>query len=140
MNKLETARLLTAASGFDRFMRADELTTTAWQMALRDVPYELAETALVAHYSGDNAHKQLMPADILRAVSREARLLPFQVEADVRSAKARGLVAASWPRGEVLSADVRARLGELRDVVRDDLLVGAESITADEFARMEREL
>lgn len=115
MNKLETAQLLTVASGFDRFVRADELTTTAWQMVLKRVPYKLAEAAVLAHYSGPDATRQLMPFHVLSAVEKEARLSKALIEEDVRSAKARGLVAQSWPADELLDEDVRERLFALRN-------------------------
>lgn len=114
MNKFETAQLLTVASGFDRFVRADELTTTAWQMVLKRVPYKLAEAAVLAHYSGPDATRQLMPFHVLSAVEKEARLSKALIEEDVRSAKARGLVAQSWPADELLDEDVRERLFALR--------------------------
>lgn len=139
MNKLEAAKLLMLASGFDRWMRADDLTSTVWGKALCDVPYDLAEEAVVAHYSGENAHKQLMPADIIKAVEREARLTRPQVEADVRSAKARGLVDDSWPVAKLLPEDVRARLAVAREGDRRVLLElgAADRITPAEFDRMD---
>lgn len=114
MNKFETAQLLTVASGFDRFVRADELTTTAWQMVLKRVPYKLAEAAVLAHYSGPDATRQLMPFHVLSAVEKEARLSKALIEEDVRSAKARGLVPQSWPADELLDEEVRQRLFALR--------------------------
>ena len=139
MNKVEAAKLLLLASGFDRWMRADDLTATVWEKALRDVPYPLAEDAVVAHYSGDNAHKQLMPADIIKATEHAARLTRPQVEADVRSAKARGLIEQSWPVGELLPELVRERLRVAREGDRRVLLeLGApERIGAGDFEAME---
>lgn len=110
MNRLEVIKLLTIASAFDRFMRQDEGSIAAWHAVLDRVPYELAEKAVLAHYAGPDAHRQLMPANIIRAVEREARLTPAMIEEDVRSAKARGLVAQSWPDRKLLDEDVRQRL------------------------------
>lgn len=118
MNKLEAAKLLTIASGFDRFIRADELTTTAWQKVLDRVPYALAEGAVLAHFSGPDASRQLMPFHIIKAVEREARLSKPLIEEDVRSAKARGLVSQSWPADQILDEDVRERLFALRHDAR----------------------
>lgn len=141
MNKLEAARLLTIASGFDRFVRADELTTTAWTLALRDLPYDRAEAAVVAHYCGPDAHKQLMPADIIRAVQFEARLTKPQIEEDVRAAKAYGLIESSWPYAQALPEDVRAVLFQRRAGKRQEAIERGdpEPISRDDFARMEIE-
>lgn len=139
MNKLEAAKLLMLASGFDRWMRADDLTSTVWGKALCDVPYKLAEEAVVAHYSGETAHKQLMPADIIKATEHAARLTRGQVEADVRSAKARGLVEKSWPDRQLLPEEVRVRLAAAREVDRAELLAlgSPDVISAEEFRRLD---
>lgn len=138
MNKLEAAKLLTIASGFDRFVRADEVTATAWSLALANVDYPLAEKAVVAHYSGDNAHKQLMPADIIKTVEREARLSRPLVIEDVRAAKARQLVPKSWPRDRLLPADVRERLFAMRRADLELMVANGalEQIAPHEFREM----
>jgi len=139
MNKLEAAKLLTIASGFDRFVRADEVTSTAWAMALVAIDYHMAEKAVVAHYSGDNAHKQLMPADIIKTVQHETRMTRSQIEADVRAAKSYGLIDKEWPPSGLLPDDVRQQLRERRDLALREAL-DAGDITALEFSAMERDI
>lgn len=126
MNKTETAKLLTVAGAFDRFIRVDEVTVTGWQIALERVPYDLAQKAVIDHYQGAEAHRQLMPANIIRAVEREARLTPAMIEEDVRSAKARGLVDESWPERKLLDEEVRQKLFAAR---RGDLQLMLEAGT-----------
>jgi hypothetical protein len=139
VNRLEASELLSIAGAFDRWIRVDDLTATAWHYALEAVPVDLARAAVLAHYKGDNAHKSLMPADIIRAVESAARLTRPQVEADVRSAKARGLVDQSWPDAQVLPELVRERLAAAREGDRVAVLeLGSpDRIGAQEFTDME---
>jgi len=65
VNLIETAKLLTIASGFDN-RRVDELSTTAFHEALSDLNFEDARKAVVAHYSASN--QWIMPADIRRGI------------------------------------------------------------------------
>ena len=122
MNKAEVTKLLAVAGAFDRWIRLDEMTVVGWGEILAHVPYALAVEAVKAHYAGPNAHKDLRPADIITAVNVAARLTRGQVEADVRSAKARGLVDKSWPDSRVLTDAVRVRLAEAREADRAELL------------------
>jgi hypothetical protein len=139
MNKTEAAELLTIAGAFDRWIAVNDATATAWSYVLSDVSADLAKAAVLEHYSGPDAHKQLMPADIIKAVEREARLTRPLIEADVRSAKARGLVSKDWPDAQVLPEDVRARLQAAREDARAEMLaLGApDRISRAEFDRME---
>ena len=118
MNELETAELLAIASGFDRFIEVDAMTTRAWFLALRDVPYALAEAATVAHFTGPKARETFGVRHVLDAVAVTARTTPDAVEEDVRSAKARGLIEQSWPKREPLPRDVRDALFTLRETER----------------------
>ena len=139
MNKQEAATLLALAGAFDRWIRVDDLTATAWEFALADVPFELARLAVVEHYKGPNAHKAIMPADIITATELAARLTKPQVEADVRSAKARGLIEKGWPDRQLLPEDVRVRLAAAREVDRAELLAlgSPDVISAEEFRRLD---
>ncbi len=139
MNQREAGELLTIASAFDRWITVNDATSTAWAYALADVPADLGKRAVLAHYTGADAHKQLMPADIIKAVEREARLTRPQVEADVRSAKARGLIGQEWPEAKLLPDDVRGRLAAAREGDRQVFLeLGApDRISRDEFEQME---
>lgn len=139
MNKQEAATLLALAGAFDRWIRVDDLTATAWEFALTDVPFELARLAVVEHYKGANAHKAIMPADIITATEFAARLTRGQVEADVRSAKARGLVKKSWPDRQLLPEQVRVKLAAAREADRAELLAlgSPDVISAEEFRRLD---
>ena len=139
MNKLEAAELLAIAGAFDRWIRVDDITATAWGYALADVSADLAKVAVVEHYKGADAHKSLMPADIIKAVAVRARLTRVQVEEDVRSAKARGLVEGSWPVGELLPELVRERLAAAREGSREVFLAlgSLDRIGRREFDEMD---
>jgi hypothetical protein len=114
MNKVEVGQLLAIASGFDRFVTVDRVTTEAWFLALKDVPYPLAQQAAVAHYTGPHGTKPLTVRDVLAAVEVDTRMTDDAIEADVRSAKARGLIGRDWPKREPLPGDVAARLSLAR--------------------------
>lgn len=118
MDKKDTAALLAMAGAFDRFIRIDDLMVAGWQLALGDVPVDAAKQAVLEHYTGDTAHRPITPADILMSVKRAARMVPSMIEADVRSAKARGLVSKDWPDRDQLPADVMQRLVEAREADR----------------------
>lgn len=139
MNKQEAATLLALAGAFDRWIRVDDLTATAWEFALADVPFELARLAVVEHYKGANAHKAIMPADIITATEFAARLTKPQIEADVRTAKAYGLVPQSWPDRQPLGEDARRALADLREGKRREAIEhGVEGqISAEEFRRLD---
>lgn len=122
MDKEQAATLLAVAGAFDRWIRLDDLTATAWHLALADVSFDLARDAVVEHYKGVDAHKQIMPADIIKATEVTGRLTRGQVEADVRSAKARGLVSKAWPDRGLLPEDVRVKLAAAREADRMELL------------------
>lgn len=118
MDKKDTAALLAMAGAFDRFIRVDELMVAGWQLALGDVSVDAAKHAVLEHYTGEKAHRPITPADILASVKRAARLVPSMVEADVRSAKARGLVSKDWPDRQQLAPDVMERLAAAREADR----------------------
>lgn len=119
MNKLEAAQLLTIASGFDRFIVADEITTTAWTLALATVPFTVGQQAVVDHYTGKNGRRSISVRDILDAVEARGRTRQHQIDADVRSAKARGLVSRDWPMHQQLPTGVAAALAEARERDRE---------------------
>lgn len=137
MNKEQAATVLALAGAFDRWIRVDDVTATAWEYALADVPFEFARESVIEHYKGPDAHKALMPADVIRRVEVKARRTRWQVEADVRTAKAYGLVEKDWPDRQVLSEEVRQRLEELREGVRREALEQGH-ITQQEFRDMEK--
>ena len=117
MNLTQTAQLLTIASGFDRFIEVGQVNTTAWHAALAEVDAQAATNAVIAFYSSSwDGKQQLSPATILDAC--RARTDLAAIETDVRSAKARKMIGADWPKDEPLPADVAQRLAEIRDADR----------------------
>lgn len=139
MNRAETTALLTMAGAFDRWIRVDDITVNGWMSALEDVPFVLAREAVKAHYCGPDAHKQIMPADVIKATKFAARLTLPQIEADVRTAKAYGLVPQSWPDRQPLAEDAREALADLREGKRREAIEhGVEGqISAEEFRRLD---
>lgn len=119
MNKLEAAQLLTIASGFDRFIVADEVTTTSWALALAKVPLNVAWAAVVTHYSGKDGRRSVTVADILDAATTGRRTAQHMVDADVRSAKARGLISREWPMHQQLPDEVATALAAAREKDRE---------------------
>lgn len=118
MNKVEVGQVLTIASGFDRFITVDRVTTEAWFLALSGVDYEEAKKVTVEHFIGPLAKETFGVRHILNAVADSGRNSPAAIEADVRSAKARGLIDRTWPSRDRLPADVADALFTLRDLER----------------------
>lgn len=119
MNKVEVGQLLTIASGFDRFVTVDRVTTEAWFLALAEVDYSEAQAAVVAHFTGPRAKETFSVRHVLEAARITARSTPDAIEADVRSAKARGLLEPTYPAREPLPADVKALLFAARERDRE---------------------
>lgn len=126
MNKVEIGQLLTIASGFDRFVTVDRVTTEAWHLALSNVSYAEAQEVVVAHFTGPRAKEQFSVRHVLEAVESRLRMTDDAIEADVRSAKARGLIDRDWPKREPLPADVAALLSvaRQRDIEENRRLTG----------------
>ena len=118
MNKTQVGQILTLASGFDRFITVDRVTTEAWFLALGNVDYTEAQAATVAHFTGPIAKEVFSVRHILAAVTFDSRNTTAAIEADVRSAKARGLIDKSWPSRNLLPADIRDALFTLREFER----------------------
>ena len=119
MNKVEIAQLLTVASGFDR-RQVDTVTVEAWALVpgIRDADYEDALAALISHVTGPNAKEYLTVNHIVGATQVSSRQTKELVAADVRSARARGLIAKTWPETQPVSDEVRMRLAVARDEAR----------------------
>lgn len=118
MNLTETSKLLTVASGFDR-REVTEVTVAAWQLALADVPYEACVQAVTRHFTDPaTRHAYLEVGHVLDRLEAGQRTRLHEVLADVRSAKARRLIDAGWPRDRPLPADVAARLASVRRAAR----------------------
>lgn len=115
MNIVQVGQILTIASGLDRFIVVDRVTTEAWFLVLGHVDYEEAKAATLAHFTGPIAKETFSVRHILNAVADSGRNTPAAIEADVRSAKARGLVERSWPDRYRLPDDVRDALFTIRE-------------------------
>lgn len=120
MTPLDAANLLKLLSATDGRASSKE-TATAWAFALDDISYADALQALRAHQRGEHRHEFFSHNHIRdfiegrdRSDRRARRLDPDQVEADVRSAKLRGLLPADWPRGQALTPEVTERLAAAR--------------------------
>lgn len=115
MNIPEATRLLTVASGFDR-RQVDELTATAWAKALDDRSYPECERAVIAHHKDPLTRGQYLTiGHLLDRVEAGERTARGDVEADVRAAKARGIIPADWPRREPLTPQATFQLAQARD-------------------------
>lgn len=120
MNKVEIAKLLTIASGFDR-RDVDDVTIEAWALVPEFIAadYNAAVAAVVAHQTGPKRTEYLTIGHIVDALRVDGRSTLAAVEADVRSAKARGLIDSSWPARQQLEPDVRETLTMMRDRERN---------------------
>ena len=118
MNKTQVGQILTLASGFDRFIVVDRVTTEAWFLAIGQVDYDEAKAATVAHFTGPIAKEVFGVRHILNAVADVGRTSAAAIETDVRSAKARLLIDKSWPERQLLPDDVRDALFTLREFER----------------------
>lgn len=116
MNKVEVGKLLALAAGFDN-RKVDMVTTEAWAMVPEVVAadYESAKAAVVAHQTGVKRSEYLTVGHIVEALRVSGRNTASQIAADVRSARARGLVDKTWPDDDLLPDDIRDALFTLRD-------------------------
>ena len=119
MNKTEIGKLLTLASGFDRRV-VDTVTIEAWALVpeFASATYEDAKTAVIAHQTGPKRAEYLTIGHIVDALRLGSRNTQRAIEADVRSAKARGLIEKSWPERVLLPESIRDALFTLRDAER----------------------
>lgn len=118
MNKIEMATALTIAGGFDN-RRVDDITVAAWMEVLGGYDLATVKQAILEHHRDPaTRHAYLTVGHVLDRVERIKRLRSLDVEADVRSAKARGLVSKDWPDRDQLPADVMQRLVEAREADR----------------------
>jgi len=115
MNKKEIAQLLTIASGFDR-RQVDAVTVESWHLipAIRDADYEDALAALLAHVA-TQTKEYFTVAHVVAHTQISSRQTKELIAADVRSARARGLIPLDWEDTEPVSDEIRNRLAQLRD-------------------------
>lgn len=114
MNRTDAAKLLTVAAGFDR-RQVTEVTATAWAAALHGYDYSECEKAIIAHHRDPATRGQyLTVGHVLDRVESWGRNRTGDIEADVRSAKARGMVSSDWPDRDPLPESVAERLAAAR--------------------------
>lgn len=115
MELAEVGKLLAVAAAYDNRQLREE-TAVAWKAALDlqvpELDPMLAQQIVVWWFSEDRG-EYFQVGHLIAEAKRRLRLLPEQIEADVRVAKARGLIG-EWPDKKRLPADVAQRLAELR--------------------------
>lgn len=135
MNVTEAAKLLTVAAGFDR-RQVTELTATAWAAALDGYRYVECERAVIEHHRDPATRTTyLTVGHVLDRVEHAARAGAADVETDVRAAKARGIIAADWPRREPLPPDAAYKLAAARDRDRQEAARYGELEAGDRSGR-----
>lgn len=133
MMDFETTTLLALVASFDN-RKVDEARSAAWHSILREVDFEDAKRVVVAHFAHPNEY--LTVSHITEGVLRMHRRLPKQIEADVRAARARGIVDSDWLENVPLAADAAARLAAARSGDREQseqLSIGAPGGTPGEL-------
>lgn len=102
MNAREAGQLLAILSAVDR-REVDATTAQGWAWALNEVAFEHAlEAARRAMNTGAYVD--------VNAIKGQLKSMRPRLEADVRSAKARGIVPESWPRTKPLTGELEAQL------------------------------
>jgi hypothetical protein len=127
VNLVETGTLLAFAAAFDN-RKADPVVAVAWQSVLADVEYADARQAVADHQTGPLRGEYLTVGHIVDAVRVANRQTPKLVAADVRAARARGIVPSDWSESEPLPADAAARLRAARDADRETAVSHAELV------------
>ena len=113
MKMTDVVKLNRTVAGFTRSSPSD-IEASAWYLVLRDLDYQDAEQAVIDHFTGPDKHAFFEVGYILDGIKRINRHLPHQIEEDVRSAKARGMLDQSWPKHEPLPPEVARRLRNAR--------------------------
>jgi hypothetical protein len=115
MNKFEIAALLTIIGGFDN-RKVDDNTINSWYLVpgIREADFEDAKAAAVAHVTGAQQGEYLMVGHIVAATQVSSRQTRELIAADVRSARARGMVPSNWPESDPVPADVFEQLTRIR--------------------------
>lgn len=114
MNEPEVRRLLGYISaGFDN-RQLSTATVDVWTAELADVHADDALQAVRNHFRKPSPREYLSLDVLLEQIRVDTRQTPGAIEEDVRSAKARGLIEASWPAQQPLPRPVAARLAQAR--------------------------
>lgn len=116
MNKTEVAQLLTIASGFDR-RQVDAMTVEAWHAVpvVAESDFEAAKRVLIDHQTSPEAAEYFTVRHLARGITKRERSNHVDVETDVRSAKARGIIPADWPKRDPLTPVAAAALARARE-------------------------
>ncbi|WP_141693364.1 hypothetical protein [Curtobacterium sp. UCD-KPL2560] len=122
----EVRRLLTLISGGYDNRKLSAVTAEVWTMELGDVDFDVAWTAVRNHFRKPAPREYLDLGVLLEQIRVDTRQTPAAIEEDVRSAKARGFIEASWPARQALPRDVAARLA----AARMEFAIAAEAIEA----------
>lgn len=114
MNEPEVRRLLSLISGGYDNRTLTAITAEVWTMELADTDFDIAWQAVRNHFRKPSPREYLSLDVLLEQIRVDTRQTPTAIEEDVRSAKARGLIEASWPRREPLPREVAERLARAR--------------------------
>ena len=129
----ETTTLLALVASFDN-RKVDEARSAAWHSVLRDVDFEDAKQVVLRHFAAPNDY--LTVSHVIEGVLRMHRRLPKQIEADVRAARARGIVDTDWSETVPLDSAAAARLAAARAgdrVMSEQLSVAAPGGTSGDL-------
>lgn len=131
MNKLDVAKLLTILSGYDR-RQVDDITVEAWhavpEVAAAD--FTQARNVVIEHQTGPEAGEYFQVRHLVAGLRRRSRTSRGDVEADVRSAKARGLIDQDWPRTQPLDPETAEKLAAARDHDRETAIRYTRELSA----------
>lgn len=115
----DVLRIIGLSVELDRYATADKITeerAVAWAAVIQTqapaMTYEGAQAAVIRYYG--QTGESLTPLGLIEEWRSMNRLLPSQIAADVRSARARRLIAADWYERDPLPPDVAAQLEAAR--------------------------
>lgn len=123
MQLAEVGKLLAIIRSFDN-RKLDESTAMSWKLMLdREVAEARLEDAtevVLDWFAKENPYFEVR--HLITGLKKMMRFGKFNIESDVRSAKARGMIGADWPESKVLPWEVRDRLAKARGVERAEAL------------------
>lgn len=115
MQLAEVGKLLAIIRSFDN-RKLEESTAMAWKLMLdREVPearLEDAQDVVMDWFATANPYFEVR--HLCDGLKKKMRISKFSIEGDVRSAKARGLIAKDWPDRKALPWPVRDELARVR--------------------------
>ncbi len=124
MTPSEVADLLSLSVELDRYATADKMTkekVVAWAAVLNaeapSMSFSEAQQCVIRYYGTEG--ESLTVYALIDLWKQGRRLLPHQIAADLRSAKARGLIEKGWPESKVLPWEVRDKLAAARAADRE---------------------